>query len=117
VPRIGSEDGRVTLDILGPLETADWLQWYLVTAAPGGVLASASHGEGSAEHLTILEGTLVVETPNDRVRLREGETGRYATDVRHELRNDGPGRARATMVVVGGQRTALRGRGSRREIR
>jgi transcriptional regulator with XRE-family HTH domain len=117
VPRIASEDGLVQLAILGPLETADWLQWYDVTFAPGGVLASASHGEGSREHLTVIEGALTVETPNDRVRLNAGDTGRYATDVRHVVRNDGEATARATMVVLGGERTALRGRGSRREIR
>ena len=117
VPRLTSEDGLVRLDILGPLDTADWLQWYEVTAEPGGVLDSSSHGEGSREHLTVIAGELLVETRNDRVRLGEGETGRYAAHVRHVVRNEGAAPARAVMVVLGGERAALRGRGSRREIR
>ena len=116
-PRITSEDGLVRLDILGPLETAAWLQWYLVTAEPGGVLASASHGEGSREHLTVTAGTLSVETPHDHVRLSEGDSARYATEVRHVLSNDGATTARATMVVLAGERSPLSGRGSPREIR
>jgi transcriptional regulator with XRE-family HTH domain len=117
VPRIASEDGRVRLDILGPLDTADWLQWYLVTAEPGGVLVSESHGDGSREHLTVIDGALTVATPSAHVRLSEGDTARYATDVRHTLTNDGPVTARATMVVLAGERSPLSGRGSRREIR
>lgn len=100
VPRISSDDGLMRLDILGPLDTAEWLQWYLLTAEPGGVLASDSHGANSWEHLSVIEGEIAVETPREKILLNTGDTGRYPTDDRHVLRNESQKTARAIMVVV-----------------
>ncbi|MEX0924017.1 MAG: XRE family transcriptional regulator [Rhodovibrionaceae bacterium] len=100
VPKIASEDGLVRLDILGPLDTAEWLQWYQMTAEPGGVLASDAHGPNSWEHLSVIAGEIVVETPREKVLLSSGDTARYPTDDRHVLRNEGLEAAHAIMVVV-----------------
>lgn len=100
VPKISSDDGLVRLDILGPLDTAEWLQWYQLIAEPGGVLASDSHGPNSWEHLSVTEGELTVETPREKVLLNTGDTARYPSDDTHILRNEGSVTARAMMVVV-----------------
>jgi transcriptional regulator with XRE-family HTH domain len=99
-PKIASDDNLIRLEILGPLNTAEWLQWYLLEADPGGVLDSDSHGDQSWEHLSVIEGTMTVETPREKVLLNCGDTGRYPTDDRHIIRNESDSPARAFMVVV-----------------
>src|SRR3954451_24631384 len=55
-PILVSEDGKVRLAIIGWLKTIEWLQWYEVTADPGGVLDSDPHQRGSVESLSVSEG-------------------------------------------------------------
>jgi len=100
-PEILSEDGLCRLRILGAMETVDTVQWYEVVFQPGGELISAAHGTGSSEHLTVLEGTLVVEANGDRRPLTAGETARYETTAgQHRIVNEGGAAARAMMVCV-----------------
>src|SRR4051812_13385544 len=39
-PTLSSEDGKVRLAITGWIRTVEWLQWYELTAEPGGELDS-----------------------------------------------------------------------------
>ncbi len=60
-PILLSEDGKVRLAIVGWIKTVEWLQWYEVTADPGGVLDSDPHQRGSVESLSVSEGVFEVE--------------------------------------------------------
>ena len=98
-PILVSEDGKVRLAIIGWLKTIEWLQWYEVTADPGGVLDSDPHQRGSVESLSVTEGAFEVEIGGVVQRARAGETLRYRCDRPHLVRcTAGP--ARATMVVI-----------------
>jgi len=100
-PEIQSEDGRCRLRILGAIETVERVQWYEFQADPGGELVSGAHGNGSVEHLTVLEGTLTVIANGDTKIAGPGETLRYATvQGSHVVRNAGDVPARAMMVCL-----------------
>ena len=77
-PILVSDDGRVRLAIIGWIKTVEWLQWYDLTADPGGVLDSDPHQRGSVESLTVTSGLLEVEVAGTVRRLEpaaEGTTG------------------------------------------
>ncbi len=99
-PSLVSEDGKVRLGIIGWVKTIEWLQWYEVTAEPGGVLDSDPHQRGSVESLSVSEGTFEVEVGGVVQTARVGETLRYRCDRPHTVRCLGPAHGRATMVVI-----------------
>ena len=85
-PILVSEDGKVRLAIIGWIKTVEWLQWYEVTADPGGVLDSDPHQRGSVESLSVIAGELEVEVAGVVQRARAGETLRYRCDRPHTVR-------------------------------
>ena len=99
-PSLLSEDGRVRLSIIGWIKTVEWLQWYDVSAEPGGVLDSDPHQRGSVESLSVTEGAFEVDVSGEVQRASAGETLRYRCDRPHTIRCVGERRARATMVVI-----------------
>ena len=99
-PILVSEDGKVRLAIIGWLKTIEWLQWYEVTADPGGVLDSDPHQRGSVESLSVSEGAFEVEIGGVVQRARTGETLRYRCDRPHSVRCIGDRPGRATMVCI-----------------
>jgi transcriptional regulator with XRE-family HTH domain len=100
MPSLSSEDGKIKLAIIGWIRTVEWLQWYDVTAQPGGELDSEGHQRGSIECLSVTEGTLEVEVAGRIERIEAGGTARYRSDRRHTIRNPGTTLARATMVCI-----------------
>ncbi len=99
-PLIRSRDGKCLLRILGPVSTIGRLQWYDMTLEQGGRLDSRPHDPGTREHLTLLEGRVVVRAGAAEHALDAGETLRYPADVRHVIANGGDRPARALMVVL-----------------
>jgi transcriptional regulator with XRE-family HTH domain len=99
-PVLVSDDGRVRLSIQGWIRTVEWLQWYDVTAEPGGVLESDSHQRGSVESLSVLEGLFEVEIGGQVERVSAGGSLRYRCDRPHVVRCIGPQPGRATMVCI-----------------
>jgi transcriptional regulator with XRE-family HTH domain len=99
-PVLRSEDGKIRLDIIGWIRTVEWLQWYDVTAEPGGELDSEGHQRGSIECLSVISGTMEVEVGGHTERVEAGGTVRYRCDRPHVIRNTGEGPARATMVCI-----------------
>jgi transcriptional regulator with XRE-family HTH domain len=95
----GSHAGYV-LRILGPMELAGKFEWYELTLAPGGELASQAHDPGTKEHLTLLGGAIEVEVGASKRKVRIGGTARYPADQDHVLRNVGKTEAKALLVVV-----------------
>jgi transcriptional regulator with XRE-family HTH domain len=99
-PVLVSEDGKVTLAIVGWIQTVEWLQWYEVTAEPGGELDSEGHQRGSVECLSVTSGTFEVEVSGRIERVEAGGTARYRCDRRHTIRNIGDTPATASMVCI-----------------
>ncbi|MFD1701919.1 helix-turn-helix domain-containing protein [Methylopila henanensis] len=99
-PALVSDDGKVRLAIIGWIKTVEWLQWYDLTAEPGGALESDAHQRGSIECLSVLSGEAEIEVAGHVERVRAGETLRYRCDRPHVIRNAGPDPLRATMVCI-----------------
>jgi XRE family transcriptional regulator, regulator of sulfur utilization len=99
-PTLPGNHAGYVLRILGPMDLAGKYEWYELTLSPGGELASQGHDPGTAEHVTVLHGTIEAEVDGERHRIRHGATARYAADLPHVLRNPGKSEARAVMVVV-----------------
>jgi transcriptional regulator with XRE-family HTH domain len=95
----GAHAGYV-LRILGPMDLAGKYEWYELTLAPGGELASQAHDPGTSEHMTVLHGTMELEVGSDRKKIKLGGTARYPADQNHVIRNAGKTEAKALLVVV-----------------
>ncbi len=99
-PILVSQDGKFKLAIIGWLKTVEWLQWYDVSAEPGGMLFSEPHQRGSIESVSVIEGSLEVEVGGLVESASAGETLRYRCDRPHIIRNIGTVTAHATMVCI-----------------
>ncbi|MCI0466191.1 MAG: XRE family transcriptional regulator [Beijerinckiaceae bacterium] len=99
-PILVSEDGKCRLAIIGWIKTVEWLQWYQISAEPGGILESEAHQCGSVESLSVTAGELEVEVGGMIERARSGETLRYRCDRPHIVRNASQEPASATMVCI-----------------
>lgn len=85
-PILVSEDGKLRLAIIGWIKTVEWLQWYEVSAEPGGELDSEGHQRGSIESLSVSAGEFEVEVGGIAQRAKAGETLRYRCDRQHVVR-------------------------------
>jgi XRE family transcriptional regulator, regulator of sulfur utilization len=88
------------LHLIGWMSTVEWLQWYDVSAEPGGVLDSKGHQRGSVECLSVLDRELEVEAGGVTKRAKTGETLRYRSDRPHSVRCLGDSLGHATMVCI-----------------
>jgi XRE family transcriptional regulator, regulator of sulfur utilization len=99
-PTLPGDHAGYVLRILGPMELAGKFEWYELTLAPNGVLASNPHDPGTTEHLTLLQGAMEVEVGSLRKKLKIGGTARYQADQSHAIRNSGKTEAKALLVVI-----------------
>ena len=99
-PTLPGQHAGYVLRILGPMDLAGKYEWYELTLAPGGELASLAHDPGTNEHVTVLHGTLEIDAGGERHKVRVGATARYAADQDHVLRNPGKTEVKALLVVV-----------------
>ena len=99
-PTLPGDHAGYVLRILGPMELAGKYEWYELTLAPGGELASQAHDPGTSEHVTVLHGALEVVVGEEKRKIKLGGTARYAADQDHVLRNPGKTETRALLVVV-----------------
>lgn len=99
-PVLISEDGKVRLAAIGWIRTVEWLQWYDVTAEPGGTLESDAHQRGSLECLSLLAGEAEIEIGGVVETVKAGETLRYRCDRPHVIRATGAEPMRAVMVCI-----------------
>jgi transcriptional regulator with XRE-family HTH domain len=99
-PTLPGNHAGYILRILGPMELAGKYEWYELTLAPGGELASQAHDPGTNEHMTVLHGTLEIEVGGSTRKVKMGGTARYPADQNHVLRNVGKSEAKALLVVV-----------------
>ncbi|HEX9857589.1 MAG TPA: helix-turn-helix domain-containing protein [Paracoccaceae bacterium] len=94
-------DGRgegLRIRILSPAEAVGEHEVYELTFAPGGRLVSEPHSPGCREHLTVIEGAILVASGDEESTLGPGDTARYRADRPHLIRAQG-GAARAILIV------------------
>src|SRR5450830_957021 len=99
-PTLPGQHAGYVLRILGPMDLAGKYEWYELTLAAGGELASQAHDPGTGEHLTVLHGALEVEVAGYKKKIKTGATARYTADQNHVIRNPGKTEAKALLVVV-----------------
>ena len=99
-PLLTSEDGLVTLSIIGWLKTVEWLQIYDYRSMPTGVLESEPHAAGTVESLSLLSGQVEIIVDKEIQILSAGETWRYRGDLPHKIINISEQPAHATMVNI-----------------
>ena len=99
-PTLPGNHAGYVLRILGPMELAGKYEWYELTLAPGGELASQAHDPGTSEHMTVLHGSMELEVGAEKRKIKLGGTARYAADQGHVIRNAGKTEAKALLVVV-----------------
>jgi len=100
IPTLPGAHAGYCLRILGPMDLAGKYEWYELTLAPGGELASQAHDPGTGEHLTVITGTVELEVGPEKKKVRHGATARYPADQNHVIRNTGKTEAKAVLVVV-----------------
>ncbi|MBD8655493.1 helix-turn-helix transcriptional regulator [Oxalobacteraceae sp. CFBP 13730] len=100
IPTLPGAHAGYCLRILGPMDLAGKYEWYELTLAPGGELASQAHDPGTGEHLTVITGTVELEVGLEKKKVRHGATARYPADQNHVIRNTGKTEAKAVLVVV-----------------
>jgi transcriptional regulator with XRE-family HTH domain len=100
IPTLPGAHAGYSLRILGPMELAGKYEWYELTLQPGGELASQAHDPGTAEHLTVITGTVELEVGAEKKKVKHGATARYPADQDHVIRNAGKTEAKAVLVVV-----------------
>lgn len=99
-PTLPGNHAGYVMRILGPMELAGKFEWYELTLAPNGELASSAHDPGAVEHLTLLQGVMELEVGSEKKKLKIGSTARYPGDQEHVIRNPGKTEAKALMVVI-----------------
>ncbi|MEP2029453.1 MAG: XRE family transcriptional regulator [Paracoccaceae bacterium] len=98
VPTIDNMGEGCRILILSPPEQAGQNEVYELRLSPGGTLDSQPHARGAREHLTVVEGYIVVSSGDASEELTAGDTARYAADTVHRITApDGP--ARAFLIV------------------
>lgn len=97
-PTINARGQGVRIRILSPPEAAGEHEVYELSLKSGGRLISDPHSPGCREHLTVIEGAVIVISGEDETRLQAGDTARYFADRPHEIRAVDDG-ARAILIV------------------
>ena len=90
----------VTLRTLSPLNLEKDVELYELQLEPAGALRSAPHFAGTREYLTVVKGSIRVESGDDSDSLHTGDSANYRADIPHAIINDGPHQALAILVVI-----------------
>ncbi|MFQ8433994.1 helix-turn-helix domain-containing protein [Amaricoccus sp. W119] len=96
---VTSKDG-VRIRILSPAEAVGKHEVYDLVFSAEARLRSEAHGPGCREHLTVLEGEVIVRSGEEEARLGTGDVAQYPADRPHEIAAVGPA-ARAILIVQG----------------
>lgn len=97
-PVIEGRGEGLRIRILSPAETVGQHEVYDLSFAAAGRLVSEAHSPGCREHLTVIEGAVLVVSGDEQSLLGPGDTARYLADRPHEIRAEG-GAARAILIV------------------
>lgn len=97
-PVIAGRGQGLTIRILSPASSVGEHEVYDLRFVPGGVLQSDPHSPGCREHLTVIDGHILVQSGDEDSLLGPGDTARYAADRPHALIAQN-GAARALLIV------------------
>ncbi|WP_425044354.1 helix-turn-helix domain-containing protein [Primorskyibacter sp. S87] len=98
VPSIENMGQGCRIRILSPPEEAGGHEVYDIRFDRGGSLNSQPHSRGAQEQLTVLEGTVMVESGSASDTLEAGDTARYAADIPHSI--SAPNEAARVFLIV-----------------
>jgi len=90
VPTIESHGSGCVIRILSAPEEAGRHEVYDLRFTKGGALHSQPHTQGTREHLTVIDGSLVVTSGETAEHLSAGDTAWYSADVAHCITANGP---------------------------
>jgi quercetin dioxygenase-like cupin family protein len=93
-------DDLCRLRTLSPLNLEKDVELYELQLEPGGTLRSAPHFAGTREYLTVVKGSIRVESGDDSDSLHTGDSANYRADIPHAIINDCPHQALAILVVI-----------------
>lgn len=96
-PVIRNREAGCAIRILSAPEDVGATEVYDIRFDAGAALESAPHKAGCVEHLTVLEGALLVRSDDAEASVRTGDTVRYAADVEHAIHAEHA--ARALLIV------------------
>ncbi|MGH1541510.1 MAG: helix-turn-helix domain-containing protein [Arenicella sp.] len=97
-PTIDSRGEGCRIKILSAPQDVSEYEIYDISFDKNGALTSEPHSHGCTENLTVLEGSVLVNTGEACVDLNMGDTARYAGDLPHSIAAKG-GNARVLLVV------------------
>jgi XRE family transcriptional regulator, regulator of sulfur utilization len=97
-PVILGRGKSVSIRILSPAESVGDHEVYDLSFGAGGRLESEPHSPGCREHLTVVEGTLLLRSGDESSLLGPGDTARYPADRPHAIWTEA-GPARAILIV------------------
>jgi XRE family transcriptional regulator, regulator of sulfur utilization len=99
-PVISAHGKGCTIRILSAPESVGDIEVYELEFKTGGLLESQPHSVGCVEHLTVLDGELVVTSGGATEIVRTGDTIRYKADCVHAIAAKKKA-ARALLIVEG----------------
>lgn len=97
-PVIAGHGRGVEIRILSPGDAVGNHEVYDLRFSVGGALESEPHSAGCREHLTVIEGEILVRSGLQEQRVGVGDTARYPADCVHAILAQGGG-ARALLIV------------------
>jgi transcriptional regulator with XRE-family HTH domain len=100
-PVMTGHGSGVRIRILSPAETVGQHEVYDIHFGEGGSLTSPPHSVGCQEHLTVIEGRLIVRSGEDEIEIGPGDSARYAADRDHAISTAIAETARAILIVQG----------------
>lgn len=93
-------DKQCEIRTLSPINLEKDVEFYQLTLRPGGALRSQAHYEGAREFITVEEGSVSIESDQDKEALNKGDSGTYRADVPHAIINSGKKEAVVFLVVI-----------------
>lgn len=96
-PQIHNRAAGCSIRILSSTSDVGGTEVYDITFQPDAALESTPHKSGTVEHLTVLEGRLMVTSGEETAEVCVGDTIRYAADLDHAIR--APAAARGLLIV------------------
>ncbi|WP_376870543.1 helix-turn-helix domain-containing protein [Albirhodobacter sp. R86504] len=92
-PVIRNHEADCEIRILSSVDAVGETEVYDIRFGQDATLDSAPHETGTIEHLTVLEGSLLVTSADQTVTASLGDTIRYRADLAHTIRALAPSRA------------------------
>jgi len=94
------DDSDARVRTLSPLHTEKNIEFYEVRLGAGASLESEAHFDGTQEILTVVTGSIEIDSGEMTRDLVEGDSAYYRADVSHTIRNGGDGDALCFLVVT-----------------